>query len=138
MRPPIRVLCVDDNEMIAEALQRRLKREPDLEWLGWLPRASEMPAFAGRQRPDVVVLDVDIPGDDVPAAIRELGRVCPSARVLMLSGHAGRELVDLSVDAGAWGYVLKSDETDSIIAAVRDVAAGRFVLHPDSLIEYRR
>ena len=124
--------------MIAEALQRRLKREPDLEWLGWLPRAADLPAHAARCRPDVVVLDVDIPGDDVPGAIRALARTCPGARVLMLSGHAGRELVDLSVDAGAWGYVLKSDETGSIIDAVRDVAQGRFVLHPDSLIEYRR
>lgn len=124
--------------MIAEALRRRLGREPDLEWAGWFPRASDLCINAARTRPDVVILDVDIPGDDVFQSLRDLVRASPGTRVLMLSGHAGRELVELSVDAGAWGYVLKSDDTDSIIEAVREVARGRFVLRPDSLIEYRR
>ncbi len=128
---------MDDNELIAEAIRRRLAREPDLEWVGWLPRAAELAEKCGDLRPDVVVLDVDIPGDDAFQAIREMARVCPSARVVMLSGHARREYVDQAVAAGAWGYLLKSDGTDAIIQAMRTVADGRFVLDPDSLFEFR-
>lgn len=137
MTRPIRLMCVDDNELIAEAIRRRLGREADFEWLGWLARASELPAAAERERPDVVVLDVDIPGDDSFAAIRQVARTSPSTRVVMLSGHARREYVDQAVASGAWGYVLKSDGTDAIIDAIRAVANGRFVLDTDSLFEFR-
>lgn len=121
--------------MIAEAIQRRLRREPDFEWVGWLPRASELLTKTEEWGPDVIVLDVDIPGDDTFQSIRDLGRVRPSVRVLMLSGHSCRDYVDLAVEAGAWGYVLKSDDTDTIIRAMRRVAHGEFVLHPESLLE---
>lgn len=129
---------MDDNELISEAIQRRLRREPDVQWSGSLKRASELSAKAIECSPDVVILDVDIPGDDTFQAIRDLAVACPSARVLMLSGHTCREYLDLAVAAGAWGYLLKSDETDAIINAIRKVAAGGFVLTPDSLMEPRR
>lgn len=138
MQRPIKVLCVDDNELISEAIQRRLRREPDFEWVGSLRRAKELPEKAAQTCPDVIVLDVDIPGDDTFQAIRDVAEVCPGARVLMLSGHTCREYVDMAVASGAWGYLLKSDETDAIIEALRHVARGEFVLKPDSLIEYRR
>jgi DNA-binding NarL/FixJ family response regulator len=131
-------MCVDDNELISEAIQRRLRREPDFEWVGSLKRASELAGKGAECRPDVVILDVDIPGDDTFQSIRDLAQTCPSARVLMLSGHTCREYVDLAVAAGAWGYLLKSDETDAIIHAIREVSQGGFVLKHDTLIEHQR
>lgn len=129
---------MDDNELIAEAIRRRLKREPDFEWLGWVGRASGLGEKAAECQPDVIVLDVDIPGDDSFKAIRDVGVSSPATRVVMLSGHACREYVDLAVAAGAWGYLLKSDGTDSIIDAIRGVAQGRFMLDPETLVELRR
>jgi len=137
MERPIRVLCVDDNELIAEAIHRRLRREPDFEWIGWLARASELAEVAARSMPDVVVLDVDIPGDDAFQAVRELARACPTARALMLSGHANRDYIEAAVAAGAWGYIFKSEDTDTIIDAMRQVAKGGFILRPESLLERR-
>lgn len=138
MQHPIKVLCVDDNELIADAIKRRLDREPDFEWLGWLPRASDLPGKAAACSPDVVVLDVDIPGDDTFRSVRDLAGACPTARVLMLSGHASREYVDRAVTAGAWGYLLKSEDTEAIIDAMRRVAQGVFVLRPELLGGFRR
>ncbi len=135
---PIKVLCVDDNELIAEAIRRRLRRETDFEWVGWLPSASTLARTAEKECPDVVLLDVDIPGDDTFQSLKDLTVVHPAVRVLMLSGHSCRDYVDLAMASGASGYLLKSDETDTIINAMRQVVRGEVVLNPELLTEDRR
>ncbi len=130
---PTRVMCVDDNESVAQSLERRLTMDKQFDWLGWLPTCAELIAKAGERRPDVVLLDIDIPGDDTFEAIQNLARRHPSARVLVLSGHVFSDYMDRAIAAGAWGYLSKSEETGLIIDAIRRVAAGEFVLGKDSL-----
>lgn len=129
---------MDDNEWIAEAIERRLRRDGDFEWLGWLPSTQGLIDQAEAQRPDVVVLDVDIPGEDTFNAIRTLAARVPTARVMMLSGHIRSDYVDRAVAAGAWGYLSKNEDNSTIINALRQIARGEFVLGPESITECQR
>ncbi|MBF0372035.1 MAG: response regulator transcription factor [Alphaproteobacteria bacterium] len=127
----IGVLCVDDNPMIADALSARLALEPDMALVGRLSDASTLLDTVGRVNPDIVLLDVDMPGRDPFDAVDELRTREPMVRVVMFSGHLRGELVDRAVEAGAWGYVSKNEGTEAIIDAIRRAAAGEFVMVPD-------
>jgi DNA-binding NarL/FixJ family response regulator len=62
----------------------------------------------------------------------------PNMRVVILSGHVRRELIDRAIESGAWGYVSKHDGADAVVAAIRSVARGEFTLGPEVQAEYRR
>jgi DNA-binding NarL/FixJ family response regulator len=81
-----------------------------------------------RERPDVL-LDLDMPGFEPFDAIRELARRCRWSRLIVYTGHTRDDLFDRAFDAGARGYVGKDVEPGDVIRAVREVAAGRVVLH---------
>jgi len=137
--PPatLRVLCVDDNDFIAEAIQRKLKVTPGFEWAGWMPRAEGLAAKALELTPDIILLDVDIPGDDSFAALEALLASGSPARVIMFSGHLRVELIDKAFASGAWGYVCKNEDLATIMEAMRQVASGEFVIRPDMGAEAR-
>lgn len=127
----ISVLCVDDNPMIADALSARLALEPDMVLAGCLSDATLLIETVDRMAPDLVLLDVDMPGRDPFDVVGELATRAPALRVVMFSGHLRGELVDRAVEAGAWGYVSKNEGTAAIVAAIRRAAAGEFVMIPD-------
>ena len=129
----ISVLYVDDNEDLAKAMHRKLA-ESGFHWRGHLARADELVSFVERQCPDlhVLVLDLDMPGRDPFAALAEITHRCPSLRAVVFSGYVRKELVDQAVEAGAWAYVSKNDGEGALLAAVRDVVAGQFVLSPEA------
>lgn len=127
-RTPIAVLSVEDNELVADAIGRKLCSDPDFEWLGWVSSVDGLRASVARQQPDVVCMDLDIPGQDALQMIRLLKAISPNSRVLILSGHLRRELIHHAVDAGAWGYLSKAEESRLIVDSIRRVAAGEFVL----------
>ncbi len=129
--PPISVLCVDDNEWVAEAIERRLRRTPGFVWAGWLPSADDLPAAACERMPDIVLLDIDMPGRDAFDALRTIAERCPEVRVVMLSGHVRLDLVNRAFEAGAWGYLAKTQEMDAMLDALRRVAAGEVVMSPE-------
>jgi DNA-binding NarL/FixJ family response regulator len=135
---PIKVLCVDDNDLVAEGLRMKLRHTGDFEWMGSLREADDLVKAAWRSRPHVVLLDIDMPGKDPFEAMRELTDMFPSVRVLMLSGHVRRELIDRAIESGAWGYVSKNEGADVIVHAIERVARGEFTLGPDVQDEYRR
>jgi len=133
----IRVLCVDDNRDITEQLGRCIAHQPDMESVGFLSTANNFRVEVEKIRPDVVLLDMSMPGDDPLVALRELtdaARVAPGAkaggggrravRVIVFSGRGDREAVDSAVNAGAWGFVSKDAEIPVILDAIRDVARG--------------
>lgn len=136
--PKIRVLCVDDNDFIAEAIMRSMRPHPEFEWLGWLPTATGLAARVREFLPTVIVMDVDMPGENAFEAVALLAAQQPQTRVLMLSGHARRDLVDRAVASGAWGYVSKDEDLSTVLDAVRRVAAGEFVLGPEAEKVYIR
>lgn len=135
---PIRVLCVDDNDFVAEAIERKLRREPGFQWAGWLPDTLDLTDRVKRSGADIVLLDVDIPGRDSFEALAELSAAAPEVRVIMLSGHVRSDFIDRAVEAGAWGYLSKGEENDVILDAIRRVAGGGFALGIEAESVYHR
>jgi two-component system response regulator DesR len=134
----IKVLCVDDNELVGSAIRAKLEWAGGYEWVGQLPTADDLIEVAERVRPDVVLLDIDMPGRDPFSALEELTIRHPEVRALMLSGHISRALVDRAIEAGACGYFSKDDDITSMLNTIQDVARGNFALGPDVRAELLR
>lgn len=121
---PIRVLLVDDHQLVRDGLHSRLGETPGIEVVGEAGTGREALTLAADLQPDLVLLDIGLPdmsGLDVAA---KLGDVAPGTRALMLSMYDNREYVLSALRAGAAGYVLKDATSKEIIAAIRAVAAG--------------
>lgn len=119
------VLCFDDNALLAESLGMRLELEPGIRWLAPRERLDDAVDVISRELPDVVLLDLGMPGAvrplDVIAAVRERGL---ATRVIVLTGASGAAVRQAVLDAGAHGFVSKSVPADRLIAAIRSVAGG--------------
>lgn len=137
MSVPVRILCIDDNRLIAEALERRLASEHRLRWVGWVSNLVEAAAQVMRARPDVILLDIDMPGRDSFDVLRELAASLPTAKIAMLSGHVRLDYVDRAIDAGAWGYLSKNESMEDLFAAIMRIALGEFVLSAEVEAECR-
>lgn len=135
---PIKVLCVDDNDLVAEGIRMKLSKADQFQWLGQLRSAEDLVKVAMHKRPHVVLLDIDMPGKDAFEAMKELNELFPNVRVVMLSGYVKQDLIDRAIESGAWGYVAKSDGADTVLRAIRRAASGEFTLGPDVEDEYRR
>lgn len=133
-----RVFCADDNPLVTEALRIQINRAPDFRWIGCTDSADDLLIEAAAiadadesECPDIVLLDIDMPGRDPFGAIGELHKICPRARVLMYSGLVRRDWVERAMEAGAWGYVAKSDGEQALLAAMRAALADEFALSPE-------
>jgi DNA-binding NarL/FixJ family response regulator len=127
---PLRVLICDDHPLFRQGLRRLLETVPDFEVVGEVERGDEVTAAVRKRRPDVVVLDVELPGASGVAAVAELRAAVPAIRVLMLSGFSDPTRVRAALRGGADGYVLKNAPPKELIEAIRRVAAGHSVLAP--------
>lgn len=132
MSKSIRVLCVDDNQHVGDAMRVKLDAVSGFEWVGYLPDATSLVAEAGRLCPDVVLLDLDMPGPSPLRVIDDLRAKCPDIKVIILSGYLSRELVEQAIEAGAWGYVHKGEDVSEVVRACRSVAGGDVGLSPDA------
>jgi two-component system response regulator NreC len=128
---PIRVFCVDDHAFLIEGLQARFDQEDDIEIVGTLASADGLVDAVARERPDVVLLDIEMPGRDPFETIEDLRTRCPDARVVLLSAFVRHSYLDVAVKVGAWGYVSKRDPPSAILDAVKQAAAGRFAFGPE-------
>jgi DNA-binding NarL/FixJ family response regulator len=116
-----RVLIVDDHMLVREGLRRILQAQDDMEVVGEAGDAVAAVATAGREYPDVVLLDVEIPGGEATGTVRRLKEVSPHSRVIILSMHEGPRLVQELLDAGIRGYLLKSIHWQELVLAIRTV-----------------
>lgn len=132
------VLCVDDNEQVAEAVRVQLGRSEGFRWMGWLATADTLLERVEQEQPESVVLDIDLPGLSPFDALAELAERWPDVRVVMFSGHVGYDLIERALEAGAWGYVSKNDGEDALIAALRRVASGEIALSREARAAYGR
>ena len=126
----IRVLVVDDHAVVRAGIRRVLDAEDDIETVGEAPTAERAVFEALESKPDVVLMDVVMPGksgiDGLPALLQAL----PDVRVLMLSMQDDPRYVREAFEAGASGYVLKEAADTDVVEAVRVVASGERYVHP--------
>lgn len=123
----LRVLCVDDNELVARSIALRLDREPDITCLGAIHDGAEICRRVQQHRPDVVLMDVDMPGVDTFAIVDQLAAESPEIKVIMLSGHVNHDFISRALDSGAWGYLSKDEDVAMLIDSLRRVAGGEVV-----------
>jgi len=127
----IRVLIVDDHKVVRQGLERLMAAWDEVEVVGSAGDAMEAVALYAERRPDVVLMDLGMPGQiDGVEAIRRITAADPGARVVVLTSHPDREHIDRALDAGASGYVLKHVAADEIERAVRAAARGECPLDP--------
>lgn len=128
-QPPLqlRIMCVDDNELLAEALGRRLRCEPDFLWVGVIIEGAHAFDRIVQAAPDIVLLDIDMPDLDSFRVVEELAEKSADIRVLMFSGHVSQDYIRRAVDSGAWGYLSKNDDIDRLILAIRRAHSGEVV-----------
>ena len=128
--PPIRIIIVDDHEMVRKGLRAFLDLEKGLLIVGEAGTVAEAVALVERLHPQMVLLDVKLPDASGMDACRRLLAVAPQLRILVLTSYAEDATVVAAVQSGAHGYVLKDVRTDDLIRAIRTVAEGRGYLDP--------
>ncbi len=125
---PIRVLLADDHAIIRDALRATVGSRGDITIVGEASNGREAVELAGTTAPDVVVMDIAMPGMSGIEATREIAAAHPAVKVLTLSMHADPQFVSEMLRAGARGYVLKDSPIEELELAIRTVAGGRAYL----------
>jgi DNA-binding NarL/FixJ family response regulator len=128
---PIRVLIVDDHEIVREGLQTLLANEEDFDVVGMAGNGADAVVLAEAKTPDVILMDLLMPGLDGIEATRHILSNHPATRVLVLTSFADDQRVRDAIRAGATGYLLKDILKADLLRALRDAALGRPALHPD-------
>ena len=128
---PIRVLCVDDHRLMREGVARIVGVHADMEVVGGASNGEQAVAQFVEQRPDVTLMDLQLPVVNGIEAIRRIRQIDSSARIVVLTMYEGDENIHRAFDAGAMGYVLKDAIPDDLIHVIREVHAGRRVMGPD-------
>jgi len=126
---PIKVLIADDHPLIIAGLRRTIEPLGDLALVGEARTAAELLELVQRRRPDVVLMDLRMPGMNGVELVHQIRRVRPGAAVVVLSACDERPTIDRTLAAGASAYVLKSAHTIDVGAVIRRVASGE-VVHP--------
>jgi DNA-binding NarL/FixJ family response regulator len=126
----VRVLIVDDHAVVRSGLRMLLDAEADIETVGEAGNAREAIFEVRAHKPDVVLMDVVLPDKTGIEATPDVLREAPDTKVLMLSMQDDPSYVRQAFAAGAAGYVLKEAADSEVVAAVREVAAGRRYVHP--------
>ena len=130
MKPEITVLLVDDHSLVRKGFRRMLEDDAELRVVGEAASGREAIELAQKLKPQVIVMDMAMPGMDGAQATREIRKLLPGAAVLVLSMYSQEGYVRSAFDAGAQGYLLKNALEVDLIAAVKDVAAGKRVVDP--------
>ncbi|MFD9359619.1 response regulator [Streptomyces sp. NPDC060031] len=128
---PIRVLLVDDHQVVRRGLRTFLEVQEDIEVVGEAPDGDEGIARAEELRPDVILMDIKMPGTDGIEALRRLRALDNPARVLIVTSFTEQRTVVPALRAGAAGYVYKDIDPDALAAAIRSVHAGHVLLQPE-------
>jgi len=127
---PIRILIVDDHGVIRAGLRALLSAESDLEVIGEAANGSEALRLAEVLQPDLILLDINMPGLDGIEVTRRLKKIRPSLKVLMLTFHEDESLLQEAIQAGAAGYIIKRAIESELIYAIRSVWRGDLYVHP--------
>jgi len=129
---PIRVLLVDDHAVVRSGLGAFLLAFNDLELVGEAGSGEEAVRLCEQLQPDVVLMDLVMPGMDGAAATRAIRECCPQVQVIALTSFKEKELVHGALGAGAIGYLLKNVSAGELAEAIRAAHAGRSTLAPEA------
>ncbi|CAM5645082.1 DNA-binding response regulator [Streptomyces spiroverticillatus] len=127
----IRVLLVDDHQVVRRGLRTFLEIQDDIEVVGEAGDGAEGVAQAESLRPDVVLMDIKMPGTDGIEALRRLRELANPAKVLIVTSFTEQRTVVPALRAGASGYVYKDVDPDALAGAIRSVHAGHVLLQPE-------
>jgi NarL family two-component system response regulator LiaR len=126
----VRVLLVDDHRMFTQALEGLLAGEAGIEPVGVAGSVDEALAAIDAAEPDVVLMDLDLPGRSGIEGTKEVRRRRPDTAVVIVTSHDDPDLIIDAIRAGACGYVLKTRAVDELVSIIRQAAAGGMVLSP--------
>jgi NarL family two-component system response regulator LiaR len=129
-RATIRVVVADDHKVVRAGIRELLSDEPDITVVGEARDGREAVELALAQRPDVVVMDINMPELSGVEATRQIRAAAPQVRVLVLTAYQDDPYIYGLLDAGASGYILKTAEGGDIVRAVRTTAAGQAAIDP--------
>lgn len=129
----IRVLLVDDHVMFTESLSRILASESDIEVVGAVTTASDALRGVATHRPDVVLMDFELPDGTGTTAAALVKRDFPETAVVMLTAHIDEQVLLDAIEAGCSGYVTKDEAVREVVAAVRAAHAGEALISPQML-----
>jgi len=126
----IKVLIADDHALVRDGTRRILEAERDIEVVGEAGDGEEAVALASTLKPDVAIIDIDMPRLDGIEATRQVKALRPETAILILTAYSDDQFVYSLLEAGAAGYLLKSIRSPELVDAVRALQAGESVLHP--------
>jgi DNA-binding NarL/FixJ family response regulator len=138
---PIRVLIADDHDIVRIGLGRLLDAAPDVEVVALAADGAEAVALTERHAPDVVLMDLEMPGVDGVEATRRIVSADGAPSVVVLTSFSDRERITEALDSGAVGYLLKESEAADVVAGVRAAARGASPIDPHvamTLVQERR
>ena len=130
MADEISVLIVDDHEVVREGLRLSLLRSPQIRVVGEAPDGETAIALAGRRRPDVIIMDLRMPGMDGIEATEEILKTSPDTAVIVFTAYSERALLSRSLESGAKGYILKEAPHETLLRAIGKVAGGETFVDP--------
>jgi NarL family two-component system response regulator LiaR len=129
---PIRVLIVDDHTIVREGLALLLDTFSDLEMVGEACNGTQAIDYCAEYRPDILLMDLVMPGIDGVAAIRAIRQHHPGTKILALTSFDDEELIHAALEAGAIGYLMKNISAAELAEAIRAAYAGKPTLAPEA------
>ncbi len=134
----IRVFLADDHIVVRRGIARIVQAEDDMEVVGEAGDGGEAVKAVQRLRPDVVLMDIGMPGISGIDATRQILEAVPDSRVLILTVYDQEDLLFRAIQAGASGYVLKGATVDEVLSAIRTVHGGEVFIHPSMTAKLMR
>lgn len=126
----MQVFIVEDHALVREAMAEWLGNQPDVQVVGTAPSAEETVSALEHVSPDVVLLDVHLPGVSGIECIPDILQVRPHAKVVLLTGDTDEAVLHDAITAGASGFILKTAHPEQVLRALREAVAGNFALDP--------
>jgi two-component system response regulator DevR len=126
----LRIILVDDHEIVRLGLRTLLSRYPHFDVVGEARDAQEALDMTARHQPDIVVMDIRLPGKNGIEATRDILELRPETKVIMLTSHADDDVLFEAISAGASGYVLKQIGSDDLVRALETVGRGESMVDP--------
>ena len=130
MSTPTRCLVVDDHPTVRQGLGLMFGAEEDLELVGTVETGEDALEAIEREQPEVVIMDVRLPGIDGISALKRIAKAAPSVKSVVFSAYGDKRLLSDAISAGARGYVLKGSPPEDLLRAIRAVTAGKPFVDP--------